>query len=501
MILKKIIITLLLIFPILLQAQVNENGYNVFYHDNGKKSSEGTMRKGKPDGYWKTYYENGQIKSEGNRKDFMLDSLWIFYQPDGAKYLEINYKENKKTGYTYKYEEGVLVSKELYEDDLKQGFSEYYYDTGELHLKVNYQDNRKEGVAYEFDKDGIVISIMENKMGYLSKKEKINRKNKDGEKHGIWKTFFELGKIHTEGRYVNDLKNGYFKEYNEKGELISTRKFIRGVEVEDAEELTILDEKKKYYPNGKVKFSGTYRNNIPEGVHRNYDEEGNISSSKLYQNGVLLGEGILDESGLKQGFWKEYYPDGTPKSEGEYRDSKRFGEWKFFHRNGQMEQTGKYLAGEKPHGKWTWYYESGKILREENYRRGLRDGDMIEYSDSNTVITKGEYMDGEKEGIWIYEMGTHKEEGKFVAGRREGEWKYHYTDGTLYFEGEFVDGTPNGRHKVYWPNGKSKKDGSYVMGTKEGAWKSYNENGVLILTIYYKDGQEIKYDGTKLDKE
>ena len=35
--------------------KVNPNGYNVFYYDNGKISSEGNMRIGKPDGFWKTY--------------------------------------------------------------------------------------------------------------------------------------------------------------------------------------------------------------------------------------------------------------------------------------------------------------------------------------------------------------------------------------------------------------------------------------------------------------
>jgi len=48
------------------KAQTNPNGFNKFYYDNGKVSSEGNMRDGKPDGYWKTYAENGTIKNEGN---------------------------------------------------------------------------------------------------------------------------------------------------------------------------------------------------------------------------------------------------------------------------------------------------------------------------------------------------------------------------------------------------------------------------------------------------
>ena len=62
------------------QNTVKPNDYNIFYYENGKKSSEGMMRNGKPDDYWKTYYENGVLKSEGNRKNFLLDSTWNFYK-------------------------------------------------------------------------------------------------------------------------------------------------------------------------------------------------------------------------------------------------------------------------------------------------------------------------------------------------------------------------------------------------------------------------------------
>ena len=36
------------------------------------------------------------------------------------------------------------------------------------------------------------------------------------------------------------------------------------------------------------------------------------------------------------------------------------------------------------------------------------------------------------------------------------------------------------------------------MGTKTDSWKSYNELGELIVTIHYKNGEEVKLDGTKL---
>ena len=99
---KKVKIFILLLLPGFLFAQspqnVNPNGYNKFYYDNGKVSSEGTMRDGKPDGYWKTYAETGKIKSEGNRKNYELDSVWKFYDGLGNLAFVFNYSQGKKNG-------------------------------------------------------------------------------------------------------------------------------------------------------------------------------------------------------------------------------------------------------------------------------------------------------------------------------------------------------------------------------------------------------------------
>lgn len=79
---KSLLFLVLVMIAFLLKAQDNTvvpNGFNRFYHPDGKVSSEGMMRDGKPDGYWKTYWENGTLKSEGNRRNFELDSIWSFY--------------------------------------------------------------------------------------------------------------------------------------------------------------------------------------------------------------------------------------------------------------------------------------------------------------------------------------------------------------------------------------------------------------------------------------
>lgn len=95
---KSILIFIYLLLSLTFYSQnvTVKNGYNKFYYENGKVSSEGNMKDGSLDGYWKNYYENGKLKIEGNRKDHLLDSTWKFYDNKGKITKSIFYKAGRK---------------------------------------------------------------------------------------------------------------------------------------------------------------------------------------------------------------------------------------------------------------------------------------------------------------------------------------------------------------------------------------------------------------------
>jgi antitoxin component YwqK of YwqJK toxin-antitoxin module len=138
-------------------------------------------------------------------------------------------------------------------------------------------------------------------------------------------------------------------------------------------------------------------------------------------------------------------------------------------------------------------------LREEHFYNGLADGLLTEFSEDGKIITKGDYIEGRKEGIWVYIVGDNRDEIEYIDGLRNGLFKSYYKDITVSYEGKFVDDLPNGEHTWYWPNGKIKKMGKYVMGRKTGDWKKYDSDGNPIITISYKNGKEVKYDGISVD--
>ncbi len=487
---------------LLLHAQddkkINLNGYNTFYYENGTVSSEGSMKNGKPEGYWKNFYDTGIIKSEGNRKDFLLDSLWKFYNEEGKIVLEINYEKDKKNGFRTTYQ-GSEILKEYFIDDVKQKNSLLLFADGKIKKKTPFIDGLEQGLAREYDNDGNIVQLITYKKGYIVERERINRYDSDTLAHGKWKWFYEEETLWQEGNFKHGLKNGYFKEYDRNGDLLSATKFVDGEKIEKAEELAKLDVRTDYYPNGKVKIVATYsKEGVPEGVRREYNEEGEVEKSYIFLHGKIIGEGIFTDAGLKEGNWIEYYTNGKIKAKGNYKADIKTAQWQYFYSNGQLEQIGLYING-KTDSIWNWYYPNGKILRKENFIDGLADGMMTEYSMDGSVITQGDFIEDKEEGFWFYVVGDSREEGDYAEGLRNGRWKSYYGDGSLSFEGKFVDDLPNGEHTWYWDNGKIKKQGKYSMGRKNGDWKKYDYNGQLFITISYRAGKEVKVDGINLD--
>jgi antitoxin component YwqK of YwqJK toxin-antitoxin module len=490
-----------------LSAQENgaiKDGYQVFKYPNGSVSSEGLIKNGKPEGYWKSYYVTGVIKSEGRRTNHLLDSVWVFYDQYGDTIEKINYLYGKKNGWYFKYKKdpgkGVYIwSRELFAGDKKEGVGSVYFPDGRLQQSIAYYDGKKEGLSKEYDKNGNVITLMEYHNDFLVSRERINRTDNKNLKLGPWKEFYENGKIKNEKSYLDDQLHGYYKEYDQKGNLVMTMLYDKGAivksNVEDQPEIEIAN---KYDKDGKLIYSGPYRDSIPVGVHREFGVDGKVKNAYVYNdNGLLLSEGIVDEAGNRNGKWKDLYPGGKVQAEGQYTDNRRSGSWKFYNESGKMIQTGAYNAG-RPDGLWKWFYENGAPLREEEYFQGERDGQFAEYSPEGKVITEGQYLAGEKNGTWKYSNGDYTEEGNYITGLKDGNWKSYYSNGKIKFKGNFMQGNPNGVQTLYYEDGRIKEEQNYENGIREKTWKKYDEEGTVILEIAYKNDVEVSINGVKI---
>ena len=394
------------------------DGYHVYKYPNGAISSEGTIKNGKPEGFWKSYYVTGIKKSEGRRKNYQLDSIWVFYDQTGDTIEKINFLYGRKNGWYYKYRKAAGVgtyiwSKELFAGDKKVGMATLFYPDGSVQQTINYNDGKKEGLSKELDKNGNIITLLEYHNDFLVSREKINRVDNKNQKQGDWIEFYPDGKKKIEMSYVDNLLNGYYKEYDTKGTITVTMLYEKGAIVKSkVEDEPDIEQRDKYDQDGKLIYSGPFRMNTPVGTHREFGKDGKVINAWIYNdNGQKLSEGIVDEAGNRNGKWKDLYADGKTMAEGQYLANNKSGLWKFYTDSGKVIQTGSYNAG-RPDGNWKWFYPNGATLREEEYFQGQRDGAYVEYSPDGQVLTEGQYLDGEKNGLWKYKSGSYAEEDR-----------------------------------------------------------------------------------------
>ncbi|MDI1353992.1 MAG: hypothetical protein PSX36_03690 [bacterium] len=504
----------------------NPNGLNKFYYENGKLSSEGNMKDGKPEGYWKNYYKNGKIKIEGNRKNFILDSLWKFYDEKGRITKSINYSIGKKNGSTTVYDTlGKITNSDDYVNDEKEGYSRSFYKSGQTKSIVPFKKGRQEGTMYEFSTDSVVTAITLFKGGIMQSYEKINQKDGLYRKQGLWKEFYDNKEVKKIQQFNDDSLDGYTKEYDRTGNLLSTKKYNNGRRIYNAPEIANVEVYREVFEDGTLKYEGVYSDGLAIGTHYKYIQKRRCDSSLFrrddttdvfvrrlvcrnvpipdsaieYFDGVVVAKGAVDSVRNRIGIWNEFHNTGEFKGKGMYKKDKRVGNWEFYYASGSIEQKGKYDQKGREQGVWNWYYENGKIWREENYYNGGRQGLLTDYDEEGNILLQGNYIDNKKEGRWIYETKDYVEYGNYVNDEPDSLWKSYYMPNKIKcFEGRFQSGVPEGTHLAYHPNGAKKYVGDYVNGMKDGDWKYYDESDVNYLTITYKNDIEIKWQGEKI---
>jgi uncharacterized protein len=480
-------------------AQVDSANFKRFFYENGQVSSEGFMKNGAPDGYWVSYHRNGQKKTEGNRVNNELDGVWNFYNEDGQISVSISYKDGKKQGPRITFLNNVRIKEELFDADKREGFTAHYYDSGELFKEVPFENDKENGLGYEYGMDGTIITLNTFKSGVQVKQQKINRTDAAGLRQGFWMFFHPNKQSKEEGLYVNNLKHGYWKYFMTNGNLIRTEKWIMGVLQEDSKEIAKVDVRRSIDPKtGRIAAIGAYLEGKKEGVHRQYDANGNVIGSQIYKADRLLAEGIYDEQGRKQDLWKYYFENGTLKETGSYKDNLKVGAWKYLFMDGKVEQNGSYVAG-KPNGDWMWFYPDGSIRKEMTYENGEADGTSVEYDEQGNIVAKGDFVDDLKEGKWVYRYGDVVEDVVYFEGEPNGLWtKKDLITGQLLFEGTYAAGQENGKFVWYHENGIIYRRGSFVMGVREGIWETFTPFGTVDFTIEYQNGKEIRYNGEKI---
>ena len=167
--------------------------------------------------------------------------------------------------------------------------------------------------------------------------------------------------------------------------------------VVDEEILDPTEVIKTHFPNGTTRTETVYKNGVKNGTFREYNSKGEIIDGGVFYNGVLKEKGILDKEGRRQGEWIIYYESLDIKARGFYKDDLKEGAWVFYYETGEVEQEGNYKSGEYDDA-WIWTFKNGDKKRFEQYINGVEHGDFIEYDSLGNILLNGNYRNGLREG-------------------------------------------------------------------------------------------------------
>lgn len=165
-------------------------------------------------------------------------------------------------------------------------------------------------------------------------KDSINIIDFKGLKQGRWIIFgkskpnscYQPTSKVQEGKYIDNRKNGIWKEYYCNGNTKNKITFQNG----RPDGYAIM-----YHENGKIAEEGTWKINKWTGNYKLY-----------YDNGNVQQEFTFNPSGKREGPQRYYYEDGTTQIEGNWANGKEAGEVKEFHPDGSIKKVVSYDNGQ-----------------------------------------------------------------------------------------------------------------------------------------------------------
>jgi len=237
----------------------------------------------------------------------------------------------------------------------------------------------------------------------LAQNDTLNRIDENGLKQDYWINYFEnTDEVLEEGRYIDDLRQGVWKQYLNDGTLSS--------------EITYIDDEpngpaKTYYPNGQLAEEGFWKDDIWIGDYTTYYQNGNIN-------------------------YKWHFSD----------DGQRTGLQEYFHENGKKMISGTWKKGLEA-GVVKRFNNEGQIIEEQTFNNGEIKPELTVVHKIITKIDSSKVID--KKQVVVHKDTLQNKELEYF--KSTGDRKLYDTKRRLWKEGYFEEGRLI-KGKVYFYN-------------------------------------------------
>ncbi len=197
---------------------------------------------------------------------------------------------------------------------------------------------------------------------------------------------------------------------------------------------------------------------------------------------------MTDANGLKQGKWEKRYPNQKLRYQGQFKDDKPYGLFRYFYNNGSLQATNNHVGDGSVANHV--YHKNGKIKAKGLYREMKKDSLWQYFNEDELLVLEETYVLDTLNG-WKRTYYANKQLGEetfFTMGVKNGVWKKFFDDGKPWVDTNYENGNLHGSFKMYGEKGKPKVQGKYSRGIRVGVWLNFNANGSVYTQDVYNNG-------------
>jgi antitoxin component YwqK of YwqJK toxin-antitoxin module len=261
------------------------------------------------------------------------------------------------------------------------------------------------------------------------------------------------------------------------------------------------------WPNGNLRFEGTWRNGAASGVRRRYWPNGKLKEERNYNdNGQLSGSfSSFHSTGSRnvEAYYKDgraegestiWYPEGGKEVETVYSGGNMNGRRTEWHIGGGKRFEGLYLDGKRV-GRFLWYYTSGEDSAAVDYDDAGQELQETNWFRDGTIAADIPMKDGKIAGYakWFRPDGTRLKEEQWKDGRISFRaLTFYHTSVDSVWVGYHENGSPSQRTYLYKSSHRKRISIPYdTDGEVSGVVRKYSESGRLTATELWVDGREM----------
>lgn len=197
-------------------------------------------------------------------------------------------------------------------------------------------------------------------------------------------------------------------------------------------------------------------------------------------------------NGLREGAWKEFWPNGQQKQDYEWSAGLKHGHELDWAENGTKVCDGRNERHLRA-GTWTWWHDNGVPYQKTSYDEAGKQHGPYEWNlEDGSPRARGEYWHGQRHGNWEWHHEPNHE--RMIRGHHRGsnhgEDAGWYPGGQLAYRRFFHRGQKHGQEQTFHPDGAPQFKGTWEYGTAVGEHHQWDADGNLTTTVW-ENGFEV----------